>query len=629
MPSLTDANVAVPAIVIENMITSIETRVTAPSLTPHPLLTFPKMTTPTTVACFPADLPHPCSLTHTASFLRDMGLEVLTEGTPSTGQVLLTVPTPSTVYSGVDPLKLPMAATPSTWSIHPGRSGPYFQRSKTRLSSKLLGRFEGRTSTISETPGSQSRRGVTSTPTLTSSTISCGKVAAKDTPLRELVNRFLALPELKWLHQVTEPLPFETWLKRYPEIKREQLRKARSEILGAGKIQRKDALVKNFIKRETTDSFVDPRNISPRTDGFLSILGPYISAVEHKAVRAKFLVKGLGPKQRAAKMAWLAEYAEYVEVDYSRFDMTISEQIIRIFELHVLKCPFPENEHGIFHQALDMTLKTTGISSFGTRYQRQGGRCSGDAHTSIANGLLNYFLTWVCLGPLDRHLWRSTHEGDDGIIAFRGIDRRQVEANLSFLHLLGFKAKLKFTKILEDVTFCGRHYFFDDHGLSEQAVVPRALKKFNTTMTLGRNKILLLAKALSYNYTDGDTPLIGALTYAVVTVLKSDPECQSPRRLRSALAAISQERWLLRDTGVSVTQTHINDVRPPRVSPHARATCALADGVSIQLQQLLENEYLSWIDLGFIPDKVTKLHYDWAPDGPTIVVCGDITRFIL
>jgi hypothetical protein len=443
------------------------------------------------------------------------------------------------------------------------------------------------------------------------------------------VQEFLSLPENAWLKRVHQPLDFEEWVKRYPQSRRLQLRQARANILGAGKVVRADALVKNFIKRETTDSFVDPRNISPRTDGFLAVLGPYISAIEHQAIRSRYLVKGLTPKQRALKMSWLADYSQFVEVDYSRFDMTISDQIIRIFEHHILKAPFNQVDHPLFHQALDLTLRTVGLSSFGTRYQREGGRCSGDAHTSIANGLLNRFLTWVCLQRLPNNRWRSIHEGDDGIIAFNGDLGSQIRANLSFLHLLGFKAKLKFTRTLEEVIFCGRRHYFGKSGICEQAAVPRCLKKFNTTMTLGKNKVLLLAKAMSYNYTDANTPMIGALSYAIVKTLRDDPECASPRRLKAALAQMKAERWLLRDSGVSLTLDYAHNIRPPDVCPHARAACALADGLSFSLQEQMEKEYLGWIDLGYIPEVITKVHYDWQPDNTDIVVYGNIASFLL
>lgn len=635
MPALTTSNVVVPAIVVENMITSIETRVIAPTPTPNPVVAYPRIAGGTTVNCLPALVRHPCNLVNTAAHIRSLKLEVILRGTPTKKQVLLLAPTPMSAFANCDESMLPMADPSSCWTIPDQANSEFaFLRTKTSyLSRQNQPTCLPKLSTVFRTTLSPWHLADTSTlnkPTSARHTIRLRKQAsARDTPLRDLVEEFLRAKENRWLDQVTEPIPFEEWLKRYPEVRRAQLRAARDEVLRQGEITSKDAVVKNFLKRETTSTYVDPRNISPRSDAFLAILGPYISAIEHKAIRNRYLVKGLTPRQRAKKVDWLVEFGRFLEIDYSRFDMTISPEIINIFELAVLKKPFPFGEHALYHQALDHTLRTSGISSFGTRYNREGGRCSGDAHTSIGNGLLNYFLTWVCLRGLPQHAWRSVHEGDDGIVGFQAKYWDQVRANMAFLDVLGFKVKLKLSKNVEEVVFCGRHFFWTSEGMREMADVPRSLKKFNTTMSLGRNKILLLAKALSYNYTDADTPLLGALTYSLVRVLRDDPECQSPRRLRSALAAIKAERWMIRDAGVTVTADCAHRVRPPRVPPEARAVCALTDGISFHLQQALEKEYLGWVHLGHVPSEITKLLFDWEAEPVNVVTYGDITKFYL
>lgn len=260
---------------------------------------------------------------------------------------------------------------------------------------------------------------------------------------------------------------------------------------------------------------VDPRNISPRSDEFLSTIGPYVAAIEAAAHSAPFLVKGMSPQRRAAKLDWLREYSGYIEVDYTRFDQTIGEDIISTSEHHVLGVQFGRNEHPEYRRALELALSTRGVSDLGVVYSRRGGRCSGDAHTSIDNGLLNAFLTWVCMRKCPRQCWRSIHEGDDGIIAIRNLAPKDVMGALSMLSLLGFDAKLKSTHDLTEVIFCGRRFVDTSRGLMDQADVIRTLRKYNASMKQGDPMVLLLAKSLSYNYTDGDTPLIGALSYAV------------------------------------------------------------------------------------------------------------------
>lgn len=377
-----------------------------------------------------------------------------------------------------------------------------------------------------------------------------------------------------------------------------------------------------------SDKYTDPRNISPRSDEFLSIIGPYIGAIEKRAHDAKFLVKGLSPRQRCAKLSWLRNYKGYFEVDYTRFDQTILDDILRIFEHRILTAPFGEEHHHFYH-ALAFALITRAVSQFGTSYIVSGTRCSGDAHTSIGNGILNFFLTWVCLRKIPRRYWRSIHEGDDGIIAVRGGYEKQVQFNLQFLACLGFLVKLKFTYDLESVTFCGRRFYETPTGLRDYCDVLRALKKFNTTMSPGKTDVLLYAKALSYNYTDSDTPLIGALSYAVAQTLHSRIQCLSKSRLKKAMAIAIRERWLLYDNVARLKVSRLFKPRPPDVRPEAYAAAVSQEDVTLCLVRSIEKEYLQWQDIGFIPNEITKIPVCWADEPRSVTHIGIISTHMI
>jgi hypothetical protein len=161
------------------------------------------------------------------------------------------------------------------------------------------------------------------------------KISPVDSPLRRLVEEWMESPEQAWVQKVPGPLPFQKWVERYPVRRREELAAAISEVdqLGVGK---PDALVKCFVKVETSTKMVDHRNISPRSDNFLAVLGPHIAAVEHAALGAGYLVKGLDLKQRLKKMIALTEYKHFLVTDFSRFDRHISYQILQIVEYYVL-----------------------------------------------------------------------------------------------------------------------------------------------------------------------------------------------------------------------------------------------------------------------------------------------------
>lgn len=323
-------------------------------------------------------------------------------------------------------------------------------------------------------------------------------------------------------------------------------------------------------------------------------------------------------------MAWLAEYSGYVEVDYERYDQTIGADIIKIFEHHVLSTPFDRSNHPTFRHALDLTLNTRGVSDLGAAYAREGGRCSGDAHTSIANGLLNAFLTWFCLQKA-KHMveWRSVHEGDDGIIAIRNVSPSDVMGALGMLSLLGFRAKLKFTHDLSEVIFCGRRLVDTAQGMRDQADVIRSLRKYHTSMKEGDPRALLLAKSLSYNYTDRDTPLIGALSYAVCTVLKKETMARS--KLRRALIIAKNERWVTSGRGENVWASYLEELRPPDPPPEAYAALCMHEGLSYSEVRMLEAEYMGWIDLGYIPETFSQVNLDWVAEMDGNAMYGDPT----
>jgi hypothetical protein len=258
---------------------------------------------------------------------------------------------------------------------------------------------------------------------------------------------------------------------------------------------------------------------------------------------------------------------------------------------------------------------------------KDGGRCSGDAHTSIGNALINRFLTWFCLQRLPTDSWRSVHEGDDGIIGVKDGYVDHVVNALALLPCLGFEAKIKAVSEIHQAVFCGRRFVDTERGLADVADITRSMRKFNTSMSSGSAKYLLLAKALSYNYTDGNTPLIGALTYSIIQILGSDKDCANPKKLKRALARMQLERWAGPDYRVSRLVHHLFDAQPPDVSPAKYAAVVECDNIDYRTIIDLENEYRSWIDLGYIPREFSKLQLDWVDEPSNVYTGGDPTIF--
>lgn len=221
-------------------------------------------------------------------------------------------------FSG-DPALAPMTASQSYWTYNREDSSATFSTnhssSDPRKFDHCLNRKKRSSTSCSEQTGSSPSPPDESAFTIYSY---ASRVEPRNTPLRLLVEEFLKTKEMEWFPQNAEPLEFQKWLKRYPKWRRAQLEIAKQKVEKMG-ISRRDALVKNFIKRETTEKYVDPRNISPRSDEFLVVMGPHVSALEKFAGECQYLVKGLGLKDRAKKMETIMGYGSYLEVDFKRF----------------------------------------------------------------------------------------------------------------------------------------------------------------------------------------------------------------------------------------------------------------------------------------------------------------------
>jgi hypothetical protein len=422
-------------------------------------------------------------------------------------------------------------------------------------------------------------------------------------PLQAAGHEFLQTPEMAWTKHVWKPVPFAKWLMRYPEARRTELTQGRDKALQCGLLLSKHARVANFLKIETSNNATDPRNISPREEEFMAVLGPYIAAVEKQAHHAPFLVKGMNLKKRDKKMAVLLMKKRFIEIDFTRFDMTIARPLLELERTLVLAA-FPRAQHPEVHAAYDLMLQTCGSSTLGTRYKRMGGRNSGDLTTSIGNGLINRFAIWMCLRKLPKGSWVSFHEGDDGII---GIDEDQLEqavSNLQFLWTLGLQPKIDVYNDISQSSFCGRFLAATPTGLKTYCDPLRTLSKIHTTTATGDGKELMCAKTLSYAYTDGETPMVGPYSYAISEILRRTISRGRLERRLTALVKSNDLPWFfaeaLRREGVS--QLALSSRPRPVVDNELRAAFALRTGITIREQLDFEDTCWKWLDEGYVRD---------------------------
>lgn len=322
------------------------------------------------------------------------------------------------------------------------------------------------------------------------------------------------------------------------------------------------------------------------------------------------LVKGLDLNARTNKMsgdnstgASLLDFDRFLETDYSRFDLCISAPYLAAVEQVFLSFAFLGDE--VLYELVACLLQTRGVNDLGLSYEIIGTRCSGDAHTSIANGLINHFNTWLAFCEMPDDAWVSFHEGDDGIIGVRSDLIDQATHNLHILPVLGFQLKILSLRCLDDATFCGR-FLIDNVGrLDSYCDLRRSLAKIHTICSDGDAQALLLAKMISYYHTDKTTPVIGTLATIVIQLLLP---LVTTRRLVRAMNHLKRDWWFASKHKDLIIRRNYPLIQP---DPLIRALVADRSHIDVATQLAFESYYISWLKLGHIPKITDRIIGDW------------------
>nr|ASS83278.1 RNA-dependant RNA polymerase [Lake Sinai virus 2] len=423
-------------------------------------------------------------------------------------------------------------------------------------------------------------------------------------PLQKLAAVFYSVALERDLRDTT-PLTLDSWVSRYPQARQKELRLAFARLQGSTLVQTSQTKVRNFIKVEPMAKCSDPRNISPRSDATLSTLGPYFSAIEHNAAGLPFLIKGCDMAARATKMRDLLGWPHYYEIDYSRFDLSISAEVISQFEHAWISLVYAPDMHPLFWQTLVATLVTSGFSEYGITYTLPGSRCSGDPHTSVGNGILNAFLTWLV--TFDKSCSYYC-EGDDGIIGCA----QPICDEIEIIPDLGFMLKIDHYEHIDDCSFCGM-YLLDDRGLLRMYSDPvRTLSKIHVCCADGLPNNLIVAKALSLLNLNPCTPIVTAFCRHILRVVRS--VLLNPRnRNRLATAVKRVAPW-----AVYFPFSYEPSYSEP--TPAMRAAFSARTGISPALQISYE-QYL--LNLKYVPSSYRYLKRDLDIDGVHTALLGE------
>lgn len=194
---------------------------------------------------------------------------------------------------------------------------------------------------------------------------------------------------------------------------------------GEEPLTKADSRIKCFLKMEKASREKDstrkaPRAIQYRGPRYNLMIGRYLFPFEESFYAAFSVLnqtgchtsKGLNPDARAALLVdlWGQKASpRAICLDYSRFDAHIDTVALRA-------------EHAVYNEMfkdrllawlLQMQLRNSGVSQFGSKYRRRGGRMSGDVNTALGNTIINFIVLRAAT-----HGFNTTFvcEGDDAII---------------------------------------------------------------------------------------------------------------------------------------------------------------------------------------------------------------------
>lgn len=273
--------------------------------------------------------------------------------------------------------------------------------------------------------------------------------------------RHSAIKLARLIGPIDAPQDFSEWVAKYDAVRREQITRA----LDLPESER----VEYFQKIEQLDEIKDPRAIQARCDNFKARMGPWIAALEHRVrERLPFLVKGLDEPAKAAKINILRRRAlKVVELDFSRFDRSLSVDLLKATEHYIYQIVFPPKIASIMSRQLYNTVS----SRNGATYFVDGTRMSGDMNTSIGNCLIVACLMLAVGMPLDSFV----AEGDDMLAVLT--DKEVGGIQTKIFTDAGLDPKLAIGP-LDTGTFCSRFDIMTVLGPKRIRDVYRAVTRF-------------------------------------------------------------------------------------------------------------------------------------------------------
>jgi hypothetical protein len=288
-------------------------------------------------------------------------------------------------------------------------------------------------------------------------------------------------------------------------------------------------VVQTFPKPEAYSGVKDGRIITTIPGQTKLGYSRFVSAFSRGVMRkTKWYAFGKTPAEISERVGEIAQFAcTIAAADLRRMDGCVS-QVSRDVEQQAMLRAFHKRYHVELMDYMSKQDHRQAVTPFGVWYETLLARLSGSSETADFNSLTSaegHYHAYRLMGYTPRQAWEmlGIFGGDDGASA--DIDPKKLE--LSFSQVGQTATVEMFKRGDTGVNFLARYYGPDlwTGDINSICDIPRQLSKLHTTVGMARNVLpldKLIAKALNYCLTDFNTPVIGKVCSAVMSLVSSD-----------------------------------------------------------------------------------------------------------
>jgi len=315
----------------------------------------------------------------------------------------------------------------------------------------------------------------------------------------------------------------------------------RRDLEEAGLIGYVKSFVKTFMKREAYGKPTDPRNISTFPAKTRLTYAAYMYPIMDFLKPLPFYAFGQTPRAVATRVAEICMGAKRLVAcpDISRMDGHVNSFCRQLERAVGLRFFAPEFAEG-FLASHSASFDNTGITTHGTRYDQDASRGSGEMGTSAWNTIINLYVLYYAFilqrksgasypgSSIYKLAWEDLVQhvlagGDDGLVA---------DLDDTFIIRAGRDTGFFLTVPVYRRGEIGVNFLARVYGPNVWEGCPdsmcslrRQMEKFHLTPAVPLSAAdKLHEKAVSFNLTDANTPLLGKLCSKILSCFDSKKE---------------------------------------------------------------------------------------------------------